>query len=50
MFNSSEEFIKAYNFVKNKYQDNQAKYDKLKDKFPNQSKQWWKETHGIYLD
>lgn len=39
----------AFRFVRDKYKANQDKYNTLKDKFPGKDKQWWQETHGIYL-
>jgi alanyl-tRNA synthetase len=44
------EFLHLYNEVKSKYLENQKKYDDLKYKYLGKSKEWWKDTHGIYLD
>jgi hypothetical protein len=27
----------------------QERYEKLKDKYPNQTKDWWWDTHGVVL-
>ena len=49
ILNSNKQFNDSFIYVEKKYNENQLKYEKLKNKYKDKDKQWWKETHGIDL-